>query len=188
MNRRLYLWAAGLNLFLGTVAYLRFGWTAFGSHVAARYTARFAALLFILAYAAPGLQRLFSALPCSVRSIRTYVSAHCVHFIAVALVILVDKANHLRHLSTTTVLIVVIGSGLVLSAAATVTLTGSLLGRILHEVNLLLLFLIFLAAFAKHPSAPYRTVTILLVASLLTRIAGLVQTLAKPQARTATAR
>ena len=61
------------------------GWSSAGSHAAARNSARFSAMCFVIAFAAPGLVRFVRGLPSVTTLFWTWFAAHLVHFVTVGI-------------------------------------------------------------------------------------------------------
>jgi len=85
MNRRIpILIAVAGKLTVWAASWAVYGWNVVGAHVAARNTARFSALWFLVGFALPGVSRWIRALPSGATLIRAFVAAHLVHFATVA--------------------------------------------------------------------------------------------------------
>lgn len=59
------------------------GWNSAGIHAVARNSARFSALWFMVAFAAPGLVRFIRGLPSAATLLWAWCAAHMVHFASV---------------------------------------------------------------------------------------------------------
>lgn len=171
-QRRLVSSAIVATCAVATICYLMYGWNEIGAHVAARWTARFSALLFLVAFAQPGLSRWIAWFPSYAASVYTFVAALCVHFVTVVIVLSLDTTHHLRRNPKVGMAVIVIGSLNVLLAAITAGHRATRGARFVHALFLYPLFAIFMLAFASHHELWLRAVAGLLVAALLLRIAG----------------
>jgi hypothetical protein len=164
------IWTAVLgNVAVMSASWSVYGWNLIGAHVAARNTARFSSLWFILGFAAPGLNRWFRALP-GFRIIQAFVAAHLVHFTAVAMLLAAFMPAHASHNPARTAAIVIIGSALVIAAGLTAKPRASAIYTTVHAALLALIFLIFFLGFLKDPLKPVRGLVVLLALALLLRL------------------
>jgi hypothetical protein len=162
--------ASTLSVALATITLQ--GWNASGAHAAARNTARFSCLWFLVAFAAPGLARLVGSLPAAAHLVRAFVAAHLVHFAVVAALIASFETAHLAQKPGQSAAILVFGFAVLVGAGLTATLRGSRFYRVLHSFTLYLLFLIFFLAFALNSVKPLRVLAVLLALALLLRLAA----------------
>lgn len=160
--------ASNLSVALATIAL--HGWNAAGAHAAARNTARFSSLWFMVAFAAPGLSRLVGGLPAAARLVKAFVTAHLVHFAVVAALIASFERAHLVQKPLASAAILVFGFSLVVGAGLTATARGSRSYIVLHTLTLYLLFLIFFLAFAQNEVKPLRLMAVPLALALLLRL------------------
>ena len=167
-QRKLVISAIVANTLVAAIAYALYGWTRIGAHVAARSTARFAALVFVIAFAQPGLARWIASLPSYATLVYAWVAAHCVHFVAVAITFALDRSPH-PHLAE----IVVVGFTIVVISGVTVGHSVSRAMRVIHAVAIYATFLVFMLAFATNRFVPLRALAVLLVLSLALRVAGM---------------
>jgi hypothetical protein len=169
----LLVWCAPFcNVIVGTITVALIGWTAAGMHAAARNTARFAFLWFLVAFAAPGLSRFFRGLPSEGQLIWAYVAAHLIHFVAVAVLILTFDSAHFTQAPGRSATTVLVGFLIVLSAGVTAKSRLSGMYAALHSFALYAIFVIFFLAFAQNRVGPLRLLTIPLVLALVLRLAG----------------
>ena len=160
--------ASNLSVALATIA-LR-GWNAAGAHAAARNTARFSSLWFMVAFAAPGLSRLIRGLPAGARLVQAFVAAHLVHFAVVGALIASFERAQLVQKPVASAAILVFGFSLVVGAGLTATPRGSRFYSVLHTFTLYALFLIFFLAFAQNAVRPLRLMVVSLALALLLRL------------------
>ena len=160
--------ASNLSVALATIAAL--GWNATGAHAAARNTARFSCLWFVVAFAAPGLARLVRSLPDATHLVYAFVGAHLVHFAVVAALIASFETAHLVQKPGLSAAILLIGFSVVVGAGLTARCGGSRLYTTMHRVLLYLLFLIFFLAFAHNAVKPLRLMAVPLGLALLLRL------------------
>ena len=73
-NRQLIVFAVVFNVIIAVVTYTELGWSSAGGHAAARNTARFAVLLSLLAFSAPGLRWVVASLLSSVALVLSRMS------------------------------------------------------------------------------------------------------------------
>lgn len=160
--------ASNVCVALGTIMF--HGWNAGGAHAAARNTARFSSLWFLVAFAAPGLCRLIRGLPAGARLVQAFVAAHLVHFAAVAALIASFETPHLVQKPVASAVILVFGFSLVVAAGLTAPPRASRLCSRLHTATLYVLFLIFFLAFAQNTVKPLRLMAVPLALALLLRL------------------
>jgi hypothetical protein len=160
--------ASNLSVALATLAFR--GWNAAGAHAAARNTARFSSLWFLVAFAAPGLSRLIRELPAGARLVQAFVAAHLVHFAVVAALIASFGRAHLVQKPVASAAILVFGFSLVVGAGLTATARGSRYYIALHTFILYALFLIFSLSFAQNAVRPLRLMAVALALALLLRL------------------
>jgi hypothetical protein len=171
-TRTVVLSAAVSNVIVVTATCVLSGWNATGAHAAARNSARLSALWFALAFAAPGLTRLFGGLPAPATLVYSFFAAHCVHFATVAVLLTTFDFSHVMQNPTRAAAVVAGGFALVLVAAGTAIPSASWTYRYLHRTALYAIFLIFFFAFARHSSKPLRVLAALLAMSFFLRLAS----------------
>lgn len=159
---------SNLGVALGTLAIQ--GWNAEGAHAVARNTARFSALWFVVAFAAPGLARVIRGLPAGGHLVQVFVAAHLVHFAVVAALIANFERAHLTEKPLQSAVVLLIGFSLVVGAGLTSTPCRSRFYSALHRVALYSLFVIFFLAFARNPVRPLRFMAVPLALALLLRL------------------
>jgi hypothetical protein len=173
MGSRLLLGiAAASNIAVALATLAARGWSASGAHAAARNTARFSCLWFLVAFAAPGLAFLARGLPAGARLVQAFVAAHLVHFVTVAALIAAIERAHLAAKPGQAAAILLIGFSLVVGAGLTAIPRPSRLYSAVHQVTLYLIFLIFFLAFARNAVKPWRLLAVLLAGALLLRLAA----------------
>ncbi|HKW27689.1 MAG TPA: hypothetical protein VJN48_18025 [Terriglobales bacterium] len=160
--------ASNLSVALATLVFL--GWNAAGAHAAARNTARFSSLWFMVAFAAPGLGRLVRGFPARARLVQAFVAAHLVHFAVVAALIASFETAHLVQKPIASAAILVFGFSLVVGAGLTATPRGSRFYSTLHTFTLYVLFLVFFLAFAQNAVKPLRLMAVPLALALILRL------------------
>jgi hypothetical protein len=167
---RALIWMAVVgNVAVMSASWSLYGWNLIGAHVAARNTARFSSLWFIVGFAAPGLSRWLPALP-GFRIIHAFVAAHLVHFAAVAMMLAAFMPAHVSHDPMRAGAIIVIGSALVIAAGLTARPRSSSVLTAIHAALLAVLFLIFFLGFLKDPLKPVRGLVVLLALALVFRL------------------
>jgi hypothetical protein len=171
-HRTLVISAIVGNCAVAAICYVVYGWNEIGSHVAARSTARFAVVLFIVAFAQPGLARWIAVFPSYAAMVHTFVAAQCVHFVTVAIVLALDTTHHFSRDPGTALAVIVVGSILVIMTGVTAGHRGTRGMRFLHALFLYPVFAIFMAAFAHHHKLELRAIALLLAISLVVRIVG----------------
>lgn len=173
-QRTLVLSAIAAEVVIAAASYAMFGWNGIGAHVAARWTARFSVLIFIVAFAQVGLARWIASLPSYATLLHTFVAAHCVHFATVATVLFLDKDNHFVKNPGPAAAIISIGFSVVIISGMTAS-RRSMLTKVVNEVTTFFVFVLFFLAFARHHFVPLRAIAVLLVVALILRIAGALQ-------------
>ena len=172
-RRTLVMWAIAANTLVAAIAFALYGWTAIGAHVAARSTARISVLVFLVAFAQPGLARWVDSLPSYVALVHAFVAAHCVHFVTVLITLVLDATHHLRRAPASVMAVLTVGFLLVLVSGITVGLRERRSGRVMHGVAIYAVFAIFLVAFVTNRFMPLRVVVLFLLVALGLRIAGM---------------
>ena len=157
--------AAGANCIVLALSLARYG-TLVGGGAAARNTARFAALIFLAAFAAPGLRR-WLRFPEPAFLIMAYVAAQLVHYAAVALLHTVFAPIRIT-LGVPQVAIVMFGFSLTMLMAFTAA-SRNKVAAALHKVTLYIVFLILAADYSSHPVKSMRLVAIPIFAALALR-------------------
>jgi hypothetical protein len=160
--------ASNLSVAVATLAF--HGWNAAGAHAAARNTARFSSLWFMVAFAAPGLGRLVRGLPAGARLVQAFVAAHLVHFAVVGALIASFETAHLAQKPLASAAILVFGFSLVVGSGLTATPRGSRFYSGLHTFTVYALFLIFFLAFAQNAVKPLRLMAVPLALALILRL------------------
>jgi hypothetical protein len=171
-SRPVLLGAVASNLAVMAATYVVRGWNAVGAHAAARNTARLSAIWFAVAFAAPGLVRFFRSLPAPATLVHSFFAAHAVHFAAVAVLLARFEFSHVLQHPGRAAAVVLGGFLLVLVAALTATPGPSRTYAYVHRATLYAVFLIFFLAFAANPAKPLRAVAVLLLLSLVLRLAS----------------
>lgn len=179
-SRGLLLVAAASNAGIALTTLLARGWNAAGAHAAARNTARFSCLWFVVAFAAPGVGRLARGLPAGARLVQAFVAGHLVHFATVAALIVTFERAHLAQKPGQATAILLIGFSIVVGAGVTAMPRPSRLYSAIHQVTLYLVFLLFFLAFARNPVKPLRLMAVLLACALLLRLAAAAQNWCNP--------
>jgi hypothetical protein len=162
--------ASNVCVALGTILFR--GWNAAGAHAAARNTARFSSLWFMVAFAAPGLTRLVRGVPVGARPVQAFVAAHLVHFGVIGALIASFETAHLVQKPIASAVILVFGFSLVVGAGLTATPRGSRFYSGLHKFTLYALFLIFSLAFVQNAMKPLRLMAVPLALALILRLAS----------------
>jgi len=159
-------WKFGLAAVAVNVAVLAASLGLYGAGSAARNTARFAVLIFLAAFAAPGLRRwlhVFEPAPLII----AYVSAQMVHYCAVAL-LHTAFAGQPMQVGVPQIAIVLLGFTLTALMGMTASAQGKF-GRALHNLTLYVVFLILAADYSSHPLKSMRLVAIPVFAALVLR-------------------
>jgi len=147
------------------------GWNANGAHAAARNTARFSALCFIVAFATPGLARWFQGIPQTGLTL-SFVAAHLVHYAVVAVLLATFERARLVHDFIRLAPIALAGFALVVALGFTASHRSSRLYMFAHIVSLYIVFIIFCLAFVLNRGWPLRFVAFLLGSALILRLTG----------------
>jgi len=145
------------------------GWNLAGCHAAARNSARFSALCFVIAFAAPGLMRFMRGLPSGATLLWAWLAAHLVHFASIAILFASFDRAHIAQHRGQTALVVLIGSSVVFGAALTIE-SLSPLRRMIHNVLLYAVFGIFTLAFAHNQVVLLRALAAALILALALRL------------------
>lgn len=155
---------------LGTFAIL--GWNSGAAHAAARNSARFAAIWFLLAFAAPALVRFTQRLPAPRILLWAWFTAHLVHFASVAVLLATFERGHLMQHPGQAALVILIGSGFVFGAALTGS-SHSHAAALVHNVSLYAVFTLFTLAFAHNRVVALRLLAVALGLALILRLAAI---------------
>jgi hypothetical protein len=162
--------AAASNVAVALATLAIYGWNASGAQAAARNTARFSSLWFLVAFAAPGLKRLVRGLLPAARLTHAFVAAHLVHFATIAALIASFETAHLAHQPAQSAAILLIGFTLVVGAGLTATRRDSRFRSALHSFTMYSLFLIFFLAYARNPVKPLRLMAVPFALALVLRL------------------
>lgn len=172
-RRSVLLWCAlGCNVLLAATTVGVYGWTPAGIHAAARNTARFASLWFVVAFAAPGLTRFVPLLPTEERLTRAYVAGHLVHFAVVSLLILTFDSAHVLQAPGRSAAIVLVGFVIVMAVGMTARPRLSRLHAAARSFALYAIFGIFFLAFVHNSFTPVRLLAIVFAVALVLRLGG----------------
>jgi hypothetical protein len=161
-----------MNAGVAAITYLSRGWSAVGAHAAARNTARFSALWFILAFAAPKLGQWIRNLPSDARLVQSFFAAHVVHFTAVALLLWRFETAHIDQNPVRSALVIGIGFGIVTVAGLTANPRNSRAYTVIHNVALYLVGLLFFLAFAHNRVLPLRLMAAGVLIALVLRLSS----------------
>jgi len=171
VSHRFLLWmVAGANAVVAGMTYALLGWNRAGAHAATRNTARFAALCFMVAFAAPALVRFAKRLSSEATLVLAFVAAQGVHFAAVIVLLSVFEREHVAQNRLQTALVITIGFGLVLTAAVTSQPRIVRWYTAVRTFALYSIFLIFTLGFAFNQVKPLRIFAVLLLAALIVRL------------------
>jgi hypothetical protein len=184
MTSRISIWlAVGANLIVAIATYFLRGWNVAAAHAAARNTARFSALCFMLAFAAPGLARFTRAFPDEVRLVQSFFDAHTIHFASVALLLWRFEMVHVSEHPIRAAGVILIGFGIVALAGLTAgrdrrprpcDITSaprdSRLYTAIHKIALYAVSLIFFLAFASNRVPALRVMAVGLGLALVMRL------------------
>ena len=165
-NWKLAVAAASANCVVIAASLGLLSWTAGGGGAAARNSARFAALIFLAGFAAPGLRR-WVRFPQPATFIGAYVAAQMVHFSAVALFHGVLSKEPLK-IGVPQVAVVLFGFSLTCLMGVTAT-SSARLGAIAHRVTLYIVFVILAADYSSHPIKSMRMFAVPVFAALAIR-------------------
>ena len=175
LARNKLIWMAVMgNVIVAATTYALRGWNAAGAHAAARNTARFSVLWFMVGFAAPGLVHLQPEFFSPPRLMQAFFSAHLVHFVTVAALLMTFEGQHITQHPGQAVLVILFGAGLTFITGLTATPRPSQLYTVAHRIALYAVFLIFFLAFAHHPAKPLRLFAVGLGVALLCRLSSLV--------------
>jgi hypothetical protein len=166
---------AAANSVVAGMTYALLGWNHAAAQAAARNTARFAALCFMVALATPALARFAKLLRSEATLVLAFVAAQGVHFATVIVVLSAFEREHVAQNPLRTVLVFTIGFGLVLTAALTSQPRKGHWYAALRGFALYAIFLIFTLAFAFNQVKPLRILAALLLAALIARLALQIQ-------------
>lgn len=161
--------AATTNIITAMATFAIRGWNDAAAHAAARNSARFAAVWFLLAFAAPGLLRFTRRLPSAAALLRAWFAAHLVHFATVAILLAAFERSHITQHPARAAVTVLIGAGVVFGAA----LTGSSHSRaavVVHNISLYAVFTLFTLAFAHNRVMALRFLAVALGLALILRL------------------
>jgi hypothetical protein len=163
--------AAAVNLLIAAATYIFRGWTVAGAHAAARNTARFSALCFMVAFAAPGLVRFLRALPDEARLVQSFFAAHVIHFVTVALLLWQFEPAHVSDHPIRALGVILFGFGIVTVTGLTAAARHSRLYTAIHKIAFYAVFLIFTLAFASNRVPALRLMAVGLGLALVLRLA-----------------
>jgi hypothetical protein len=158
------------NGLVAAATYAVRGWGASGAHAAARHTARFSLLWFVVAFAAPGLMRFTRSLPSPAALVRAFVGAHLVHFATVLALVVGFESSHVAEHPGQSAAVIGLGAAIVILLGLTASFGTSRFYAAVHRVALYVVFLIFFAAYVKHPVHPLRAISVVLVVALILRL------------------
>ena len=158
------------NCLVAGATYAVHGWNALGGHAAARNTARFSAVWFVVAFASPALVRFLRNLPTEAILIRSFVAAHMVHFIAVLTLIVGFEAAHLAEHPAQEAAVLGLGFLVVVLPGLTASPRASRVYTAVHKITLYMVFLIFFASYTINPVRPLRLFSIVLGLALTLRL------------------
>lgn len=145
------------------------GWSAAGWHAAARNSARFSAMCFVIAFAAPGLMRFARGLPSAATLFWAWFAVQLVHFASVAILFASFERPHIAQHPGQTAMVVLIGAIIVFGTALTMP-SDSRVRTLTHNVLLYAVFAIFTLAFAHNRVASLRVLAATLILALLLRL------------------
>jgi hypothetical protein len=171
LQPNLVLLATSVNAIIAVVATLICSSNIRDGYAAVQFTARFSLAIFLLAFAQPGLMRWSVRWPSYVALVRAFLAAHCVHFAAVAVMLVMNPYSMLRANPLQAIPAIAAGFGIVMIAGVTASAREKGY-RILHSVTISLVFGIFLLDYASDPRVAHRYVALLLLASAATRLLG----------------
>ena len=171
MTDRMSIWiAVAGNSLVCAVTFAIRGWNAGSAHAAARNTARFSMLWFIVGFGAPGVTRLVRTLPTEARLIQAFLAAHVVHFATVSILIATFGLAHLWQNPGRVAAIVLGGFAVVVVAGLTATPRTSWLYTTVHKFTLYFVFLIFFFVFVHNAVKPLRFLVVPLGLALIFRL------------------
>lgn len=158
---------ANLLMVLGTFA--AWGWNSAGAHAAARNSARFAAIWFLVAFAAPALVRMTPRLPSPHLLLWAWFAAHLVHFASVAVLLATFERAHIAQHPGQSTIVLLVGAGVVFGTALT-ALSHSRAGLVIHNISLYAVFTLFILAFAHNRVIALRFLAVALGIALILRL------------------
>lgn len=171
VSSRTPIWLAlGGNVAVAAATYLGRGWSVAGAHAGARNTARFSALWFVVAFAAPGFVRYARAMPDEVRLVQSFFAAHAIHFATVALLLWRFEFAHISGNPIRAAEIILIGFGIVMVAGVTAKPRESRIYTAIHKIALYAVFVIFFLAFAHNRVPSLRLMAVGLGLALVLRV------------------
>jgi hypothetical protein len=159
-------------LVLATAAFR--GWNSAGIHAVARNSARFSALWFMVAFAAPGLGRFIRGLPTAKTLLWAWCAAHMVHFASVAILPSIFERQHVEQHTVQSLLVVLIGSSFVFGATL-IAASDSLLHTVLHNISLYAVFVLFTLSFIHNRVPSLRLLAVALGLALLVRVSAYIK-------------
>jgi hypothetical protein len=172
VSHRFLLWVAtAVNVVVAGMTYATLGLNRASAHAAARNTARFAGVCFLVAFAAPVMVRFVRRLPSQATLILAFVAAQGVHFATVLFVLFVFDREQLAQNPLRAALVLTGGFGLVLAAALTAEPRTKRWYTALRALALSVIFVIFTGAFAFNRPKPLIALAVLFLAVLIARIA-----------------
>jgi hypothetical protein len=161
------------NLVVAATTYALRGWSLAGdAHAAARNTARFSALWFIVAFASPGLAHTVRALRSEARLVQSFFAAHIVHFATVVMLLWRFESAHVYNNPIRALAVIGIGFGLVSTLGLTATPRSSRVYTAVHKTALYAVFLIFFLAFVRNRVLSLRMLAVGLGMALILRVIG----------------
>jgi hypothetical protein len=171
MTTRVPIWLAiAGNALVASATYFFCGWNIAAAHAAARNTARFSALWFMVAFAAPGLVRFVRALPDETRLVQSFFAAHVIHFASVALLLARFETAHVSDHPIRAAAVILIGFGIVTVAGLTAAARESRLYTTIHKIAVYAVFFIFVVAFANNRVPALRSIAVGLEIALVLRL------------------
>lgn len=168
-KRFLIFSAAMANALMALATFAIRGWNSAAAHEAARISARFAAVWFLIAFAAPGLVRFTRRLPTATVLLWSWFAAHLVHFAIVAIILAAFERAQLVQHPARTLIVLLIGAGVVFGAALA-TLSHSRAAMVVQNVSLYAVFMLFTLAFAHNRVIALRFLAVALGLALILRL------------------
>jgi hypothetical protein len=167
------VYSAGItNLVIALGTFAIRGWNAYAAHAAARNSARFAALWFLIAFATPALVRFTCRSPSPAILLWAWFAAHLIHFATVALLLAAfERAQIVQH-PARALIVLLIGAGVVFGAALTNS-SHSRTGVAVHNISLYAVFTLFTLAFAHNRIIALRFLAVALGLALILRLAAI---------------
>jgi len=166
--------AAALNCVVVLATVVVRGWNSAGIHAVARNSARFSALWFVVAFAAPGLVRFIRGLPAATTLLWAWCAAHMVHFASVAVLLSIFERQHVEQHRLQNLLVVLIGSSFVFGATLTAA-SHSLRHKVLHNISLYAVFVLFTLAFIHNRVPSLRLLAVALGVALVLRVSACIK-------------